>query len=114
MENTKFLTPEDSPLQIGVLSYESGMIVKPHVHKISKKLITKTQEVLYIQRGRIEASFYTRVGKKIANTILNQGDILFLAHGGHGFKILEDAQIIEVKQGPYTGIKTDKEILKVG
>ena len=29
-------------------------------------------------------------------------------HGGHGFKVLKTAQMIEVKQGPYISIK-DKE-----
>ena len=30
-------------------------------------------------------------------------------HGGHGFKILKDAQMIEVKQGPYQNIKDKKK-----
>jgi hypothetical protein len=25
-----------------------------------------------------------------------------LAHGGHGFKVLKEVQMIEVKQGPYS------------
>lgn len=28
---------------------------------------------------------------------------MLLAYGGHGFKMLEDSEIIEVKQGPYAG-----------
>lgn len=112
-ESTKFFTPEDYPLQVGILKHGRGVILKPHVHRMSKKLITATQEVLYIERGKVEASFYTHGGKKIATKILNQGDILFLVDGGHGFKMLEDTKIIEVKQGPYNDVKTDKEIFKV-
>jgi hypothetical protein len=26
-----------------------------------------------------------------------------LAHGGHGFTMLEESEIVEVKQGPYSG-----------
>ena len=28
-----------------------------------------------------------------------------LVHGGHGFKILKDVEMIEIKQGPYNLIK---------
>ena len=37
--------------------------------------------------------------------ILNKGDIILLAFGGHGFVMLEKSEIIEVKQGPYAGDK---------
>ena len=35
--------------------------------------------------------------------ILDAGDIVLLATGGHGFKVLEEIEMIEVKQGPYAG-----------
>ena len=28
-----------------------------------------------------------------------------LVHGGHGFKILKDVEMLEIKQGPYNLIK---------
>ena len=31
------------------------------------------------------------------------GDVILLAHGGHKIEVLEDAEILEVKQGPYAG-----------
>jgi hypothetical protein len=34
---------------------------------------------------------------------LYTGDVILLAAGGHGFEMLEDSQIIEIKQGPYVG-----------
>ena len=40
-------------------------------------------------------------------TLLNMGlkknDWLILLSGGHSFEILDDAQMIEVKNGPYAG-----------
>ena len=39
------------------------------------------------------------------SSILEQGDVILLADGGHGFKMLEDSEIIEIKQGPYSGDK---------
>ena len=35
--------------------------------------------------------------------ILYTGDVILLSDGGHGFKMLEPSEIIEVKQGPYCG-----------
>jgi hypothetical protein len=34
---------------------------------------------------------------------LYPGDVILLAHGGHGFFMIEESEIIEVKQGPYAG-----------
>ena len=31
-----------------------------------------------------------------------------LMAGGHGFRVLEDCKMIEVKQGPYAGVDFDK------
>ena len=33
----------------------------------------------------------------------NKGDVILLADGGHGFKMLAPSEMIEVKQGPYCG-----------
>ena len=39
----------------------------------------------------------------VCSRILESGDIIILAAGGHGFEMLEDTEIFEVKQGPYAG-----------
>jgi hypothetical protein len=39
----------------------------------------------------------------LESRILSSGDVLLLAFGGHGFQMLEDCEVIEVKQGPYSG-----------
>ena len=35
--------------------------------------------------------------------MLQGGDVILLAEGGHGFEMLEDSEMVEVKQGPYAG-----------
>jgi mannose-6-phosphate isomerase-like protein (cupin superfamily) len=65
--------------------------------------ITRAQEVLIIKRGRLRVDFYDRDKAYLQSRILNAGDIILLAAGGHGFEVLEDLEMIEVKQGPYTG-----------
>ena len=39
----------------------------------------------------------------LESRILYQGDVVLLAYGGHGLEMLEDSEMIEVKQGPYAG-----------
>ena len=36
---------------------------------------------------------------------MKKGDFILLAFGGHGFYFIEESEIIEVKQGPYSGEK---------
>jgi hypothetical protein len=36
---------------------------------------------------------------------MGQGDVVALVSGGHGFRLLEDTVLVEVKQGPYSGVQ---------
>ena len=108
-EGANFITSGDSPLQLGVLKYRQGHTIKPHIHKSLPKTINEVQEVLHVAYGKVEAEFYGGGGKKIGSTVLNSGDTILLVSGGHGFNILEDSKMIEVKQGPYHGVEEDKE-----
>jgi mannose-6-phosphate isomerase-like protein (cupin superfamily) len=62
-----------------------------------------TKEVLFIRSGRVRVDFYTEAQVYIESTVLEAGDVILLAFGGHGFQMLEASEIIEVKQGPYVG-----------
>ena len=112
-EGVNFVTAEDNPIQLGILKHRQGVKIKPHIHRASAKVINSVQEVLHIEYGRVEVDFYDD-GEKIRTTILNMGDTILLISGGHGFDILEDSKIIEVKQGPYEGVERDKKLLETG
>lgn len=107
-EGTNFFTQKDNPFQIGILKNKKGVKVKPHIHKKAKRIISQTQEILYIERGKVRANFYDEKGKKIKSAILNPGDTVLLLNGGHGFDLLKDSKILIIKQGPYRSIKEDK------
>ena len=49
-------------------------------------------------------SYVNNDKKHIDSTTLFKGDIILLCAGGHGFEILENAVMIEIKQGPYNSI----------
>ena len=111
VEGVNFFTAPENPLQLGVLKHKQGTKIKAHIHKDSQKVIREVQEVLHIVSGKVEAEFYDSKGAQVSSTTLNTGDTIMLLTGGHGFNILEESKIIEVKQGPYLGHEEDKEII---
>ena len=112
-EGVNFVTAEDNPIQLGILKHRQGVKIKPHIHRASTKVVNSVQEVLHIEYGKVEVDFYDD-GEKIRTTILNMGDTILLISGGHGFDMLENSKIIEVKQGPYGGMEQDKKLLETG
>ena len=80
-----------------------GYIIEPHVHNSVKREVSYTKEVLFIKSGVVRVDFYNNDQQYLKSKILRKGDVILLAYGGHGFEILEEAEIIEVKQGPYAG-----------
>lgn len=105
---TKFFNPPDFSQQLGYIVYKKNGIIKPHFHKKVHRNITLTQEVLFIKKGKLIVNFYTTDKKYIESRELSKGDVIFLCSGGHGFKIIEDTEMVEVKQGPYSGREDDK------
>lgn len=99
-----FFTPDSLSQQLGYLPHKKGNIIKPHRHNINKREILYTQEVLFIKKGCVRVNFYKDETTFVASEIIKDGDIILLCGGGHGFEILEDTVMIEVKQGPYVGV----------
>ena len=97
-----FVTPDDNALQVGKQARAKGVVIKPHAHCAVKTVREDfLQEVLYIEKGKVKVSFYTDEGLLLTSHVLNASDTILLIQGGHGFEILEDAQMLEVKMGPY-------------
>jgi hypothetical protein len=96
-----FFTPGELSQQLGYMRYPIGKIIHPHIHKPIVREIHYTQEVLVIKRGKLRVDFYNNQQEYIKSRILGAGDVILLASGGHGFEVLEEIEMIEVKQGPY-------------
>jgi len=103
-----FFTPGEFSQQLGMLIHPKGKVVKRHRHKLVKREIFRTQEVLVLLDGRIRVELFDDDGEKLKTLLMKPGDAILLARGGHKVKVLEDAKMIEVKQGPYAGFD-DKE-----
>lgn len=108
----RFFSPPEFSQQLGFLPHKKGNIIKPHFHKEVHRNISFTQEVLFIKKGKVVVNFYTLDKKYICSRKLNKGDFVFICYGGHGFNIVKDAEIIEVKQGPYMDKAHDKEVFE--
>ena len=100
-----FFTPKKYSQQLGYMNRPKNYVIKPHVHKEVKREVKNTREVLFIKSGKIKVDFYSNTKKFICSRIVSKGDVLLLVDGGHGFKMLQNSEIFEVKQGPYNGLE---------
>ena len=98
-----FFTPNDLSQQLAYMRHPAGKVIDPHVHNPVDRSVQYTQEVLFIKRGRLRVDFYDNDQTYIESRVLHAGDVILLATGGHGFEVLDEVEMIEVKQGPYAG-----------
>lgn len=104
----RFCTEDQAVQQLAFMAHPRGHRIPPHVHKPVARTVHSTPECIIMQRGLIRVDFYRRDRAFVTNRTLEAGDVLLLVGGGHGFTMLDDAEFIEVKQGPYLGIDADK------
>lgn len=102
-DGIEFFTDNSSSQQMGYMNRPQDYIIPPHRHNLVPREVNLTQEVLFIKSGRVRVDFYDDAQQYFKSVVISAGDIILLANGGHGFKMLEQSEIIEVKQGPYCG-----------
>jgi hypothetical protein len=98
-----FFTPNELSQQLAYMHHPTGKMIQPHVHNPVVREVTYTQEVLFIKSGKLRVDFYNEQQEYLDSRILEAGDVILLVTGGHGFEVLEEIEMIEVKQGPYVG-----------
>lgn len=105
-----FFSKDDEYIQVGTWKYNKGKDLLAHIHNVVERKIDRTQEVVFIVNGSIEAKIYSLDGVLRETFIANKGDFLILLNCGHGYKILQDdTQVLEIKNGPYFGAETDRK-----
>jgi hypothetical protein len=100
---TEFLTPDDWNLQVGHVVYGAGTEIPRHLHLPVERHIVGTTEVLIVRQGRCLVDIYTGDRQLVASHELRLGDMVISVGGGHGFRVLEDLVLLEIKQGPNVG-----------
>ena len=98
-----FFTPDDLSQQLAFMRHPVGKVISPHVHNPISREVHYTQEVLFIRKGKLRIDFYNEEKEYLESRILQEGDVILLVSGGHGFEVLKELEMIEVKQGPYVG-----------
>jgi hypothetical protein len=98
-----FFTPGNYSQQLGCMRHPAGHVIEPHVHNPVSRAVQFTHEALFLRRGRLRVDFYEGAGAYLESRELVAGDVILLVAGGHGFEVLEEIEMVEVKQGPYVG-----------
>ena len=106
---TTFITPPDSKQQVGFIVYSRDGVIKRHIHRQLERHIVGMAEVLVVRSGHCQIEVYDEEKKPVTVRDLYQNDVVVMVAGGHGFKIVEDTVLLEIKQGPYLGPE-DKEL----
>ncbi len=108
-QGSQFYCSDDDFIQVASHQYPAGKIFAAHQHKEVDRKVTLTQEVLFVQKGALQAAIFDLEKKMIESFILHQGDLIVLLKGGHGFTVLsEETRFLEVKNGPYLGAEADR------
>jgi len=107
-----FLTPHNLSQQLAFIHHPSGTLIDPHCHNPVSREVLYTQEVLVIKKGVLRVDFYDNNRKFLECRTLRAGDVILLTECGHGFEVLEELEMIEVKQGPYTGENDKTRFMK--
>ena len=108
-----FFTPNELSQQLAYMHHPPGHIIDPHVHNPVHRDVQLTQETLFIRRGKLRVDFYDNAQTYLESRIVEAGDALLLIEGGHGFEVLEELEMFEVKQGPYVGDQDKRRFLAV-
>lgn len=120
-EGVDFITPDEYSQQVAYMHHPTGKVIDAHVHNLVHRNVVLTQEVLFIKKGILRVDFYDEYEDYLESRDLYAGDVILLISGGHGFHVLEEVEMVEIKQGPYTGeadkkrfvgIESDKVIYK--
>ena len=101
---TTFFTPPEYKQQVGFVVYPAGGVVERHTHVPLERHLVGTSEVIVVRSGRCELDVYDDDRVLVATRSLEAGDVMLMVSGGHGFRMTEDTVLLEVKQGPYTGL----------
>lgn len=100
-----FFTDNNANQQIGYMKHGKNYIIKPHSHKKRISKIFITSEVIILLKGILRVDFYDNKQKYLFSIKLYPNEIIYLVHGAHGFKIIKEVEMIEIKQGPYVSNK---------
>jgi hypothetical protein len=110
---TEWFTKNEMGIQVAGCYYDKDKEFNAHKHIFRERTYEYTQEVIVIIMGEVLANIYDRNDELMSVFHLKTGDIGIFLQGGHGFKVIDDNSVYyEIKNGPFIGVKEDKEYIK--
>lgn len=99
----EFFTDSNSFFQVASMVHPSGHIIQPHYHNSIDRTVSTTSEAIILRKGELFVRLFDSGNRKTHSFVIEEGDILLLLSGGHGFDAIADVEMIEIKQGPFLG-----------
>lgn len=112
-DGVDFITPNEYSQQVAYMHHPTGKTIDAHVHNMVHRNVVLTQEVLFIKKGILRVDFYDEYEDYLESRDLQAGDIILLVSGGHGFQVLDEVEMVEVKQGPYAGEQDKRKFVGI-
>ena len=112
-EGLSFISEENEFIQVGLWNYKPKKVLPAHYHNEYSREATRTCETIYVVKGKIKCNLYTKSGSIVESFILKQNEMAIQIYGVHEYEILEEALVIETKNGPYFGPEIDRKRINV-
>jgi len=107
-EGLTFVTEDEDYIQAGLWKYKKGTNLSAHYHNYFERSSYRTSEVVFVVEGKIECTIFTEEGDLIWKDTLEKGQLIIQLQGAHEYNIVEDATVVETKNGPYFGPEADR------
>jgi|TARA_B110000014_G_C20026291_1_gene532732 hypothetical protein len=107
-EGLTFLTEDENFIQVGIWNYKKDKRLDTHYHNTFPRESTKTNETVYVVKGTIKCNLYKETGEKVSSHTIESGEMIVQFNGAHEYFIIDDAVVIETKNGPYFGPDKDR------
>lgn len=102
------LTDPKEFVQVVTLKHARGTTLPAHYHRPRIRRTAKLQECLIVRKGKVRLDLYSTAGKLVRKLFLSSGQAYVSLNGGVGLTVIDNAEIIEVKNGPF---KIDKILI---
>jgi hypothetical protein len=107
-----FYSDSSDLLQVALWAHPEGQILASHKHLKVERNTSGTTEVVFVISGSIHFDIYDDQNALLLEGTLAKGELLICHAGGHGYQILDsDTQVLEIKNGPYFGLESDKMLI---
>lgn len=103
-----FCTHDNKFIQAGIWKYKKGKILQTHFHNEFERVSMRTCESVIVLKGKIKCNLYHENGDYIDSFEISQNEMIIQFNGAHEYEILEDAIVVENKNGPYFGPEIDR------